>query len=47
MQNFFQLQNYRDKNIAIDIDMLLMVERGIKGEICNSYNGYAKIITNI
>ena len=33
--------------LLTDIDMLLMVEKGIRGAICNSFNRCNKLITNI
>ena len=29
-------------DLAADIDMLLMIEKGIRGEICNAVHRYAK-----
>ena len=52
VQNFLQLQDYHGKqlkkkakvklDLLPDIDMLLMVEKGIRGGICDSNYRYAK-----
>ena len=33
-------------DLLTDIDMLLMVEKGVRGVICHSIFRYAKLITN-
>ena len=48
LQNFFRLQEAALKktklklDLSTDIDMLLMVEKGIRGGICHSIYKYAK-----
>ena len=40
------LKNTKVKlDLLINIDMLLMVEKGIRGEICHSFYRYAKVNT--
>ena len=33
--------------LLTDVDMLLMVKKGIRGGICHAIHRYAKLITNI
>ena len=33
--------------LLTDVDMLLMVKKGIRGGICHAIHGYAKLITTI
>ena len=41
-KNFENLGEYHDLHLSADADILLIIERGIRGGICHSIYGYSK-----